>query len=141
MKANLGGLFTNNDQIEMLSLSLRDQRNKVIAGNIANAETPGFRALGYDFEDQLKELASMGRDMVAGRAASGAIKKTMTSVDGVVRPEVYIRPTESVGEDGNTVDSDNEMIQMSENQILFRSTVEAINRRIAILKYAINGGR
>lgn len=141
MKTNLGGLFTNNDQIEMLSLSLRDQRNKVIAGNIANAETPGFRALGYDFEDQLKELVSMGSDMVAGRGNLGAIKKSMTSIDGVVRPEVYVKPTETVGEDGNTVDSDAEMIQMSENQILFRSTVEAINRRIAILKYAINGGR
>jgi flagellar basal-body rod protein FlgB len=141
MKANLSGLFTNNDQIEMLSLSLRDQRNKVIAGNIANAETPGFRALGYDFEDQLKELVTMGQDLAGAKTGSRAINKTMASIDGIVRPEVFVRPTETVGEDGNTVDADNEMIQMSENQILFRATVESINRRIAILKYAINGGR
>ena len=55
-------------------------------------------------------------------------------------PEVFVRPTESVGQDGNTVDVDEEMGRLAQNQIMYRSAVELLNRKIGTLKYAISAG-
>ena len=69
------------------------------------------------------------------------MRNNFTKADGSISPEVYVRPTESVDEDGNTVDMDLEMEQLAQNQILFKTAVETLNRKIGTLKYAINGGR
>ena len=49
--------YSDNIQIEVLNHRLR--RNQVLSSNIANAETPGYRALGYDFEEQLQAVAEI----------------------------------------------------------------------------------
>lgn len=135
------GLFSNADALQMATLNHRLERNHVISGNVANAETPGYRALGYDFEKQLQSLADKSNPVAVRISSPKHLKNSFTQADGSVRPDVYIRPTESIGEDGNTVDVDKEMAQMAENQILFRATVETLNRKLGILRYAINGGR
>jgi flagellar basal-body rod protein FlgB len=63
-----------------------------------------------------------------------------TEADGTFQPEVFVRPTESVGQDGNTVDVDSEMAELAENQIMYRATVELINKKLGTLKYAISNG-
>ena len=63
-----------------------------------------------------------------------------TEADGTIHPDVYVRPTESVGQDGNTVDVDQEMSKLSKNQILYRATIELVNRKVGTLKYAISAG-
>ena len=68
------------------------------------------------------------------------IRNAYTKVDGSITPDVFVKPTESVDEDGNTVDMDGEMAQLAQNQILFRTAVETLNRKIGTLKYAIRGG-
>jgi flagellar basal-body rod protein FlgB len=69
------------------------------------------------------------------------MRNNFTQTDGTIKPDVYVRPTESVDEDGNTVDMDTEMAQLAQNQILFKTAVETLNRKIGTLRYAINGGR
>ena len=65
-----------------------------------------------------------------------------TEADGSILPDVYVRPTESVGQDGNTVDIDQEMAKLAQNQILYRATVELMNKKLGTLRYAIStGGR
>ncbi len=135
------GLFNFSDRLQMAALDQRLKRGEVISGNIANAETPGFRALGYDFEDQLASMARIDGKVPMKTTAAKHFKNAFTQADGSMRADVYVRPTESVGEDGNTVDVDKEMVQMAENQVLYRSAVEIINRKVGMLRYAINGGR
>jgi flagellar basal-body rod protein FlgB len=135
-----GGLFNFADRLQMTALNQRLQRNQVIAGNIANAETPGYRALGYDFENQLQDVAQVNQPIAAKVSDPKHLRNSFAQADGSIRPDVFIRPTESVGEDGNTVDVDAEMAQMAENQILYRAAVETINRKMALLRYAISGG-
>ena len=137
----IGGIFNFSDKIQMESLSQRSRRNEVITGNIANAETPGYRAFGYDFEKQLQDLASSKEAVGVKTTDPRHLKNNFTSADGKIKPDVYVRPSESVDEDGNTVDMDAEMSQLAQNQILFRTAVETLNRKIGTLKYAINGGR
>ena len=137
----IGGIFNFSDRLQMESLSQRNRRNEVITANIANAETPGFRAFGYDFEKQLQDLAKTNETIGVKTTDPRHLKNSFTSADGTIKPDVYVRPTESVDEDGNTVDMDAEMAELAQNQILFRTAVETLNRKIGTLRYAINGGR
>jgi len=138
----IGGLFTRGDYVKMGALNQRLERQHVINSNVANAETPGYRALGYDFEEQLQALSGSEGDNIPMQASDPRhYINGMADADGTITPEVYLRPTESVGQDGNTVDVDQEMAAMAENQILYKATVELINKKIGTLKYAIaNGG-
>lgn len=141
MSSVIGGLFNFSDRLQMESLGLRTKRNEVVTANIANAETPGYRAYGFDFEKQLQDLGKMNDPVAVRTNSPGHLKNSFTKADGSITPDVYVRPTESVDEDGNTVDVDTEMSTMAKNQILYRTTVETLNRKIGMLKYAVNGGR
>jgi flagellar basal-body rod protein FlgB len=137
----VGGIFNFADRLQMASLDQRLKRGEVITANIANAETPGFRALGYDFEDQLATLANLDGRLRMQTDDDRHYRNAFTTHGGKIEPDVFVEPTESVGEDGNTVDVDAQMSKMAENQILYRSAVEMLNRKVGVLKYAINGGR
>lgn len=141
MSQSVNSLFNFNDRVQMSALSHRLRRSQVISANVANAETPGYRALGYDFEKQLQDVSSQGEALPVRTSSPKHLQNAFTQADGSVRPDVYVRPTESVAHDGNTVDIDTEMAQFSENQILYRAAVESINRKLGMLRYAISGGR
>lgn len=136
------GIFSFHDKLQMDSLNHRTVRNKVISGNVANAETPGFRAIGYNFEEQLAAIAHPDDPISMKRTHEKHFRNEHVLEDGSMNPDVFVRPTESISEDGNTVDMDHEMALMAENNLLYRATIDLINRKIGTVKYAItNGGR
>ena len=134
------GLLNHADLLQIKALDMRSKRGELIKANIANAETPGYRSIGLEFEKQLQEVADPSKIRMQV-SSPRHFRMANVKADGTLKPEIYIRPTESVGHDGNTVDLDNEMARMQENQILYRGTIELINRKIGILRYAISGGR
>lgn len=140
MSSKVGGIFNLDDRLTMASLDLRRQRTQVLNANIANAETPGYRSLGYDFEEQLQALAGHGEPFPMKASDGKHFRNGHTEANGTIYPDVYLRPTESVGEDGNTVDIDKEMADLAKDQILYNTTVELLNRKIGLLKYAISAG-
>ena len=137
----VGGLFNFADKTQMTSLDMRIKRKEVISSNIANAETPGFRAFGYSFEEQLKSAAGIDSQLPMTVSHPKHLRNPFVNADGTIKPDIYIRPTETVSHDGNTVDIDEEMARMAQNEILYKSAVELINRKVGTLRYAINGGR
>ncbi|MFW7380128.1 MAG: flagellar basal body rod protein FlgB [Oligoflexus sp.] len=140
MSALVGGIFNFSDSVKMEAMNQRLTRHKVVSGNIANAETPGFRAIGYDFEEQLQAVAGGGDPFPMKASDPKHYLNGHTEADGTILPDVYVRPTESVGQDGNTVDVDFEMGDLAQNQILYRATVELVNKKIGNLRYAISAG-
>ena len=54
----VGGLFNHKDRVKMEALNQRLTRHNVVTANVANAETPGYRAIGYDFEEQLQAISN-----------------------------------------------------------------------------------
>lgn len=121
------------------SLDLRSKKHNLISANIANAETPGYKAKRIDFEDSLAKALSltdapMARTNSKHMRAGGEV--------GQVKPEIYNNPNNVVREDGNTVDRDAEMVALAENQMLYNSSIESLRRKLALIKYAISeGGR
>ncbi len=138
--SSLSGIFNASDAIKMEALNQRLVRQHVLTGNIANSETPGYRALGFDFEKQLQTIADGGDPFPMKATNPKHFLNGHTEADGTIYPDVYVRPSESVSQDGNTVDIDREMGRLSKNQILYRATVELINKKIGTLKYAVSAG-
>ncbi len=59
-----------------------------------------------------------------------------------VRPDIYENPEGAINNDGNTVDLEREMTALTENNILYKSALQLINKKMAALKYAATeGGR
>ena len=54
---------------------------------------------------------------------------------------MFVNQLESIGNDGNTVDVDQEMTEVAGNQIIYKATIETLNRKLGMLRYAINGGK
>lgn len=133
-------LFSRSTETLESTLNHRLQRQKVIVSNIANAMTPGYRALGYEFETQLQKSVDASKRSRMASTDPRHFQGQGVLGDGQVKPDVHVKPTESVGNDGNTVDVDREMADLAENQILYNFTIEVLNRRLAMLRYGINGG-
>ena len=134
-------IFGKSDAVLEESLNQRLKKHMVNAANITNAMTPGYRALGYDFEKQLQAAVGSGKELAMKTSDDRHIKTPGMGADGVLKPDMFVKPTESIGNDGNTVDVDEEMTEMAANQVLYRATVEIMNRNLAMLRYGINGGR
>ena len=123
------------------SIDFRLLRNNVISGNVANAETPGYKAKKIDFEEALSraiDISGLNRLSTDHGdhfpVGPGAISR--------VRADVYDNPDVNVSNDGNTVDLEREMANLAENTILYKAAIQLINKKMAALKYvAAEGGR
>ena len=102
------------------ALEVRSQRMGVLASNIANASTPGFKARDIDFK---AALASMEND--GGGQSIGAATK-------------YRVPTQT-SMDGNTVELSSEQTAFAENAVQYQTTLAFLNGRIAQITRALKG--
>ncbi len=121
-------LFDNSIDVLGKSLDGYLLRHDVISDNIANAETPGFKARRVDFETALQKAVD-SQD-------SGASENAMSSV----RPTIYEDPYSEEGQDLNTVDMDREMAALNKNDVKYSASSQAISREFALLRYAISEG-
>jgi flagellar basal-body rod protein FlgB len=103
------------------ALALRAQRLSMLASNIANAATPGYKARDIDFGRAL-DLASRGFN--AGQAAEGAAAYRVP-----VTPSL----------DGNTVELSTEQTLFAENAVQYRTTLAFLDGRISTIRRALKG--
>lgn len=119
------------------SIDLRVQNHSVISSNIANAETPGFRAVRFNFEEELKKV--MPRDNALKMARTDPnhipVKIAPEKVTGTVSKEHVTNQRA----DSNTVDLDSEVVKMSKNQIMYETMTQLIKGRLEGLLTAIKG--
>ena len=112
-------------QTELLSklLDVAELRHRVIAQNVANVNTPGYRRQEVVFEDALGDALRGGND----HAAKG-IQAASRRGDGDVGRA-----------DGNTVDIDDEMGRLDKNNILYRLYAQIMTSKLATMRSAITG--
>lgn len=103
------------------TLALRSQRLSMLASNIANAATPGYKARDIDF-DRALQLASGGRGI--GQAANESVAYRVP-----VTPSL----------DGNTVELSTEQTLFAENAVQYRTTLAFLEGRISTIKRALQG--
>ncbi len=119
------------------SLNFRQMRQEIISSNVANAETPGYKAQRIDFEEALARAL----DIDGYESLITTDKKHFDVGSGSfanIEPEVYTDPNGIVSENGNTVDVEQEMSKLAENKILYDALVQLVNKKMGLMKYAIS---
>lgn len=112
------------------SLDMRMQNHQAIAANIANVDTPEYRAVHLDFESGLRRALASS---VNGGGGSESFAKVEARVSRKSDPS-------DIG-DHNSVNLDEEMIALAENQMLYDAATQMISKKLAGLRYAISEGK
>jgi len=124
--------------LQEAALGLRAHRQQVLAGNIANADTPHYKARDFDFSAVLK-------DTMAGRSMqSVALSKTSSRhIDGKMlgdgSPTLQYRVPVQMSADGNTVEMDTERHNFTENAVMYQAGLSFITHHLKTLTSAIQG--
>ena len=119
------------------ALNFREMRQELISSNVANANTPGFKAKKMDFEEALARALDVDGQMHMN-VTDGRHHNVGNGGFNNLEPEIYDDPNGVVSEDGNTVDVEAEMSRMAENKLMYDALVQLINKKMGLLKYAIN---
>jgi len=121
------------------AINFRQLKQNIIATNIANAETPGYKAKKVDFEAALSRAVDIN-----GLGKMSVDEPDQFPVNGSsisnVRADVYENPDVTVTNDGNTVDMEREMAELNDNSIVYKAAIQLINKKLAGLAYAASDG-
>lgn len=118
------------------ALSANWQKAQLITNNIANEDTPGYKARRIEFESYLrKELGQSNMRMTA------MSKKQRISRISTLRPLYYQDKSTEGRIEGNNVNIDSEQMELARVQIQYQVLRDKINGHYQTLKYAISGGR
>ena len=107
-------------------LRLRSQKAEVIASNLANSNTPEYKAIDFSIKDSIK-------------TRSGKIEATNSghfgSIDGRgISVNMQYRTPAQISLDGNTVETDQEIIRMSENSIRYQYSLKYMAGKMQMIK-------
>ena len=128
-------------------LSASWTRNAVIRNNIANVETPGFKASDVEFESLFERalMAETGGFKCAkthqGHKEIGTGATSMFVDVASIGPRVYQREETSMRMDGNNVDIEDENVKLAQNSLYYNTLMEKMNSEIRRLRMAITEGR
>jgi len=123
--------------IHTKALSLYSQRTAVLAANLANADTPNYKAQDIDFKGILTRLASGGNDasqMVATQAGHFGMKTASMRT-----AERLYRQPHQPSLDGNTVDVQAEQAAFTDNALRYMTTLRFVSGKVQGLMTALRG--
>jgi flagellar basal-body rod protein FlgB len=129
-------------EFQQQSLNLRAYRAEVLASNLANDDTPNYKAVDFDFGKALSSAQSQQQG-----AGLSMTRTSAAHLDGVAggaadgKPALAYRHSVQPSLDGNSVDMDVERAAFTDNSLRYQSTLTFLNRRITGLADAIKGGQ
>ncbi|MDH4246853.1 MAG: flagellar basal body rod protein FlgB [Deltaproteobacteria bacterium] len=134
------GIFDRHTQLLQKSLDFRSRRNNVLASNVANVETPGYKAKDLVFEQALGQaMASTEPGPLQVTNSKHLDGRNLVPLAGVQPLE--IRTSNPVGSlDDNSVDLEREMAKLAENQVLYQGLTQMISHKFLQLRASIREG-
>jgi flagellar basal-body rod protein FlgB len=109
----------NSIKILQKIMDLCTYRQKILSSNIANVDTPNYKAKDVDFQEELKRASEIENNSY----------------------RVIEAPTTMPNRDGNTVNIEVEMAKLTETLLMYNSATQLLSTRLRMLKDAIKGGR
>lgn len=128
-----GNVFNNVDVLHK-GLDASWLKNNVIANNIANVDTPGFKASSVSFESSFK--AALGRGFTAKKTRAKHIDFSGSDMRGVVT----LDNGTAYRMDGNNVNIDAQNAELAKNTIYYNALVQQLSSEFRKLRTAINEG-
>ncbi|MBK6618245.1 MAG: flagellar basal body rod protein FlgB [Nitrosomonas sp.] len=121
------------------ALNMRSARQTLLASNIANADTPGFKARDFDFSRALQNSFAPNQ-MNVGLQATSAKHINPSSFRSIGSSQAQYRIPQQPSVDGNTVDMDAERMQFADNALRYDAGLTFISGQIRGLLSAIREG-
>ncbi len=127
--------FSNALGIHESALYLRSRRAEVLSNNLANADTPNFKARDVDFNALLEQASAAQRTDAPSRTNN----KHLSLGDSDANGDLLYRTPSQPSIDGNTVEEHQEMARFAKNGQDFESTLYFLNGKFRGLQSAIRG--
>ncbi|ADE10805.1 flagellar basal body rod protein FlgB [Sideroxydans lithotrophicus] len=125
-------------QFQQTALNLRAARQELIASNIANADTPNYKAKDIDFASALQgALSGSGEKLQV--AVTSPLHLAGTTGESVMGAPVLYRKPLQPSADGNTVDMDVERAQFADNALRYEASVKFISDDVKDVLSALQG--
>ncbi len=121
-------------QFQQQTLALRQQRQETLASNIANADTPHYKAQDFDFAAELRRATQAGGQLTVNKTHSGHL--TLASA-GNTQPSLQYRVPAQSRLDGNTVDMDMERMNFLDNSLRYQADIQFMDDKITGLRKAM----
>src|SRR5215510_15148707 len=121
--------------VHATALQLRSQRTEVLAANLANADTPNYRARDLDFKSALAAASKPNQAVSLATTRAGHI--STANADGTPAPELKYRVPLAPAIDGNTVDAQLEQAAFAENTVRYQATLTFVSTKLRSLLTAI----
>ncbi|HED39694.1 MAG TPA: flagellar basal body rod protein FlgB [Chromatiales bacterium] len=122
--------------VHAAALKLRAQRTAQLAANIANVDTPNYKAKDIDFQAAMKQVVQAGNGTTLNRTQEGHM--TASGSSAATAPLLYRIPTQP-SLDGNTVNAQLEQAAFAKNAVEYQASFNFLNGSIKGLKMAIKG--
>lgn len=119
-------------------LSLRASRQELLASNIANADTPNYKAKDVNFASALQH-AMTGTSLALPTVQTSTMHLQGNAGQTIFGAEVMYRKPVQPSADGNTVDMDVERAQFADNALRYESSVKFISEQLKQMMVAIQG--
>jgi flagellar basal-body rod protein FlgB len=118
------------------ALSLRSERQRLIASNIANADTPGYLARDMDFATALRQASGEVKPVTLATSSSAHLSPDLSARSG---GELLYASASMASIDRNTVDMDRERASFTDNAVKYEATLRFINSGVSTMLSAIKG--
>jgi len=124
--------FDNALGIHLQALDVRRQRTELLASNIANADTPGYKAKDIDFRAALQQANKMNVEMARTHSGHQNLNPSTPFYE-------HFRVSEQPSLDGNTVDIQQEKAAVAENSVRYQTTLTFLTRKFSGMINAFKG--
>jgi flagellar basal-body rod protein FlgB len=114
------------------ALKLREQRSAIVASNLANLDTPNYKARDIDFKTALKQVSGESMTMKIDNPRHINSQQMLSS-------NLTYRTSETTSLDGNTVDKDVETTEFAKNAMSYQATLNFLNGNIKTIMTALRG--
>jgi len=119
------------------ALALRSERQRLLASNIANADTPGYVARDMDFATALRQAT--GQVPTAGQMTVTTAGHLPPAAGARAEPHLRYATASQTNLDRNTVDMDRERASFADNSVKYEATLRFINGSVRTMLEAIKG--
>ncbi len=136
------GIFDRTIDLAEKALNLRSRRHEVLLSNIANADTPNYKAFDLMVDEALaKEAPQANGQMALNRTNPGHLPAGAPTGQMIQPQEINLSPQVTLRGDGNTVDMDREMSALASNQLNYRVSTQILAKKFQRLRSIIQGTR
>ncbi|SDX55365.1 flagellar basal-body rod protein FlgB [Allochromatium warmingii] len=117
------------------AMLIKAHRAELLASNLANVDTPNYKARDFSFTQVLQELQGYSDEL---KLVTTAPSHLTNKINKAIQPHLLYRIPAQPALDGNTVDPQLERAAFAENTTHYQSTLEFLDRRVASLRKAMS---